>query len=95
MTSMLDRVIISAALTGSTPMKHQNGALPVTETEIAEAAIAAWNAGAAIVHLHVRDEQGKMVCDPVRFARVQQVDPGIGRGCDRQHEHEWRSRQSR
>ena len=73
MTSMLDKVIISAALTGSTPMKHQNASLPVTETEIAEAAIAAWNAGAAIVHLHVRDEQGKMVCDPVRFARVQQL----------------------
>lgn len=70
MASMQDRLIISAALTGSTPMKSQNSALPVTEEEIAAAAVDCWNAGAAIVHLHVRDETGKMVCDPVRFARV-------------------------
>jgi 3-keto-5-aminohexanoate cleavage enzyme len=70
MPSMQDPVIISAALTGSTPMKSQNAGLPVTEEEIAEAALACWNAGAAIVHLHVRDEYGKMVCDPERFARA-------------------------
>jgi 3-keto-5-aminohexanoate cleavage enzyme len=70
MASMQDKLIISAALTGSTPTKAQNAALPVTAEEIAEAAIACWNAGAAIVHLHVRDDTGRMVCDPERFARA-------------------------
>ncbi len=78
MPSMQDRLIISAALTGSTPMKSQNPGLPVTEEEIAEAAIACWNAGAAIVHLHVRDETGQMVCDPVRFARAKELIEATG-----------------
>jgi 3-keto-5-aminohexanoate cleavage enzyme len=78
MRSMQDRLIISAALTGSTPMKSQNPALPITEEEIAEAAIACWNAGAAIVHLHVRDERGVMVCDPVRFARAKALIEASG-----------------
>ena len=70
MTTMQDRLIISAAITGSTPTTAQNPNLPVTEAAIAEAALACWNAGAAIVHLHVRDAQERMVCDPVRFARI-------------------------
>lgn len=70
MASMQDKLIISAALTGSTPTKAQNPALPVTEEEIAQAAIACWNAGASIVHLHVRDESGRMICDPARFAKA-------------------------
>jgi len=73
MASMQDRVIISAALTGSTPMKAQNAGLPVTPDEIAASAISCWNAGAAIVHLHTRDDTGKMVCDPVRFAKAQEL----------------------
>lgn len=73
MTSMQDRLIISAALTGSTPTKAQNPGLPVTPEEIAEAAISCWNAGAAIVHLHTRDDAGRMVCDPVRFKTAQEL----------------------
>jgi len=76
--SMQDPLIVSAALTGSTPTKAQNSALPITETEIAEAAIACWNAGAAIVHLHVRDDSGAMVCDPVRFARAIEMIEATG-----------------
>ncbi|MCC6945488.1 MAG: 3-keto-5-aminohexanoate cleavage protein, partial [Thermomicrobiales bacterium] len=71
-------MIISAALTGSTPTTAQNPNLPVTEEAIAEAALACWNAGAAIVHLHVRDEQERMVCDPVRFARVKTLIEAAG-----------------
>lgn len=78
MASMQDKLIISAALTGSTPTTAQNPALPVTEEAIAEAAIACWNAGAAIVHLHVRDEDERMVCDPVRFARVKSLIESTG-----------------
>jgi 3-keto-5-aminohexanoate cleavage enzyme len=68
--SLSDPLIISAALTGSWPTKAQNPAVPITEEEIAEAAVEAWKAGAAIVHLHVRDEQGKVTCDPARYARA-------------------------
>ncbi|MEZ4498836.1 MAG: 3-keto-5-aminohexanoate cleavage protein [Thermomicrobiales bacterium] len=73
-------LIISAALTGSWPTKAQNPNLPVTEDEIAAAAIAAAEAGAAIVHLHVRNEQGKVTCDPVRYDLVRTLIRQAG--CD-------------
>ena len=66
-------LIISAALTGSWPTKLQNPNLPVTEEEIATAAIDAAEAGAAIVHLHVRNDEGKVTCDPVRYAKVRHL----------------------
>jgi 3-keto-5-aminohexanoate cleavage enzyme len=69
-TDLSKPVIISAALTGSWPTKADNPAVPITETEIAEAALAAHTAGAAIVHLHVRNEHGKVTCDPARYAKV-------------------------
>ena len=66
-------LIISAALTGSWPTKAQNPNLPVTEEEIAEAAVEAASAGAAIVHIHVRNEQEKVTCDPTRYAKVRSL----------------------
>lgn len=69
-TDLSQPVIISAALTGSWPTKADNPAVPITEQEIADAAISAHQAGAAIVHLHVRNEQGKVTCDPARYAKV-------------------------
>jgi uncharacterized protein (DUF849 family) len=52
--------IISCAVTGSSDTADKNPAVPVTPKEIAEASIDAAKAGAAIVHLHVRDpETGK------------------------------------
>jgi 3-keto-5-aminohexanoate cleavage enzyme len=73
-------LIISAALTGSWPTKEQNPNLPVTAEEIAEAAVEAAAAGAAIVHIHVRNEQGKVTCDPSRYARVRDLIRAAG--CD-------------
>jgi 3-keto-5-aminohexanoate cleavage enzyme len=78
MASMQDKLIVSAALTGSSPAKAQNPALPVTPEEIAESAIACWNAGAAIVHLHVRDEHERMICDPERFAKAVELIKASG-----------------
>jgi 3-keto-5-aminohexanoate cleavage enzyme len=72
-TDLSKPVIISAALTGSWPTKADNPAVPITETEIAEAALAAHTAGAAIVHLHVRNEHGKVTCDPARYAKVRDL----------------------
>ena len=75
-----DKLIISAATTGSWPTKAQNPAVPITEEEIAQAAIDCRAAGAAIVHIHVRDEHGRVTCDPARYARVR--DLVEARGCD-------------
>jgi 3-keto-5-aminohexanoate cleavage enzyme len=51
-------LIINAALTGMVPTKDDNAALPVTPDEIADDAKRCVDAGAAIVHLHARDEDG-------------------------------------
>jgi len=52
------KTIISAALTGAWPRKEANPNIPYTPKEIAESAYECWQAGAAIVHLHMRDENG-------------------------------------
>jgi 3-keto-5-aminohexanoate cleavage enzyme len=68
-----DKLIISAALVGSWTTKAQNPSLPVTEEEIAQAAVDCAAAGAAIVHVHVRDENAKVTCDPARYAKVRDL----------------------
>ncbi len=51
------KVIISCAITGSIHTPSMSPHLPVTASEIAQSALAAADAGAAIVHLHARNEQ--------------------------------------
>jgi uncharacterized protein (DUF849 family) len=51
----VDKVIISCAVTGSITRPDQHPGLPITPAQIADAAIEAADAGAAIVHIHVRD----------------------------------------
>jgi 3-keto-5-aminohexanoate cleavage enzyme len=51
-------LIINAALTGNVPQKKDNPAVPITPDEIAADARRCCEAGAAIVHVHVRDEEG-------------------------------------
>ena len=53
---MMDKLIITAALTGAEVIREQNPNLPVTPVEIAEAAYRCYEAGASIVHVHVRNE---------------------------------------
>ena len=52
-----NKVIITCAVTGAIHTPSMSPYLPVTADEIAEAAIGAAEAGAAIVHLHARDQQ--------------------------------------
>ncbi len=67
----LDRkVVITCACTGAETSKAQNPALPVTSDEIATAAEEARAAGAAILHLHVRDAAGKATQDVGTFRRA-------------------------
>lgn len=64
-----NKVIISCAITGSIHTPSMSPHLPVTAEEIADAAIGAAEAGAAIVHLHARDpETGKPDQSLERFA---------------------------
>jgi uncharacterized protein (DUF849 family) len=63
-----NRAIISCAITGAIHTPSMSPYLPVTAEEIAESAIAAARAGAAIVHLHARDPQtGKPTQNPDAF----------------------------
>lgn len=52
---MVDRLIITAALTGSRITRDRTPHIPITLEEITRSAIACWRSGAAIVHIHVRD----------------------------------------
>src|ERR1700674_5511230 len=64
-----DKVIITCAVTGAIHTPTMSPYLPITANEIAEAAIGAVEAGAAIVHLHARDPQtGKPDQRPEAFA---------------------------
>ena len=65
-----NKVIITCAVTGAIHTPSMSPYLPVTADEIAEAAIGAAEAGAAIVHLHARDEKtGRPDQSPEAFAR--------------------------
>ena len=61
------KTIISAALTGSITPKDKCPALPCSPQEIAEDAVRCWKSGAAIIHMHMRDEEGKGTMDKERF----------------------------
>ncbi|MDQ2101696.1 BKACE family enzyme [Azospirillum isscasi] len=64
------KVIVTCAVTGSIHTPSMSPHLPVTPDQIAAEAIAAVEAGAAIVHLHARDpDTGRPTQDPELFAR--------------------------
>lgn len=69
---MTNPCIICVAITGSVPMPADNPAVPVTISEQIESTHAAFEAGAAIAHCHVRDDAGKPTSDPERFARLKE-----------------------
>ena len=58
-----DKVIITAAITGGIHGKWANAALPVTPEEQAQDALDCYNAGAAVLHLHVRGADGQNTPD--------------------------------
>ena len=70
--------IICVAITGSVPRKSDNPAVPITVEEQVESTQAAFEAGASIVHAHVRLEDGTPTSDPERFARLKE---GVERHC--------------
>jgi 3-keto-5-aminohexanoate cleavage enzyme len=74
----MDPVVIAVAITGSVPRKADNPAVPVTVAEQIESTHQAYEAGASLVHIHVRNDDESPSSDPERFRRVQE---GVRRHC--------------
>ncbi|WP_374308571.1 3-keto-5-aminohexanoate cleavage protein [Dongia sp.] len=70
--------IITVAITGSQPTKAQNPAVPTQPAEQIESTHEAFEAGASLVHIHVRDDQDKSSSDIEKFRLVQ---AGIAKHC--------------
>ncbi len=64
----MEKLIITAAICGAEVTKEQNPAVPYTVEEIGQEAYRAYLAGASIVHLHVREDDGTPTQSKERFA---------------------------
>lgn len=73
-------LIICVSPTGAFQGKETNPALPYTPEEIARAVYDCWNEGAAIAHIHCRDEDGIRCSDPAVFSKVDRLIRETG--CD-------------
>jgi uncharacterized protein (DUF849 family) len=62
--------IITVAITGSLPQKSDNPAVPITVAEQIESTQEAFEAGATLLHAHVRKDDGSPTADPERFASL-------------------------
>lgn len=70
--------IITVAITGSVPTKKDSPAVPITVPEQIESTHAAYEAGASLVHVHVRNDDGTTTSDPEKFERFLE---GIRKHC--------------
>jgi 3-oxoadipate:acetyl-CoA acetyltransferase len=71
-------VVIAVAITGSVPRKKDNPAVPVTVSEQIESTHQAYEAGASLVHIHVRNPDESASSDPALFGQVQE---GVKKHC--------------
>ncbi|WP_238241409.1 3-keto-5-aminohexanoate cleavage protein, partial [Methylobacterium isbiliense] len=71
-------VVIAVAITGSVPRKKDNPAVPIHVAEQIESTHQAYEAGATLVHIHVRNDDESPSSDPDRFAAVQE---GVRKHC--------------
>jgi uncharacterized protein (DUF849 family) len=62
--------ILCCAITGSVPRKADNPAVPITVSEQIESSQAAFEAGASIIHCHVRNDDESPSSDPDKFAAL-------------------------
>jgi 3-keto-5-aminohexanoate cleavage enzyme len=65
-----DPVVITCALTGGIHGKEANPNLPEQPDEIVEQGVAAWRAGAAILHVHARNPDGSNTMDPAIYSEL-------------------------
>ncbi len=75
---MTQACIITVAITGAVPRKKDNPAVPVTPAEQIESTHEAFEAGASLVHIHVREKDESSSSDPALFAQVQE---GVRKHC--------------
>ncbi len=75
---MTQPCIITVAITGAVPRKKDNPAVPVTPAEQIESTHQAFEAGASLVHIHVREKDESSSSDPALFAEVQE---GVRKHC--------------
>ncbi len=76
----MSKIVITCAITGSIHTPSMSPHLPVTPNEITDQALAAAEAGAAILHLHARDpDDGRPSADPAHFMAFL---PRLKQGCD-------------
>jgi 3-oxoadipate:acetyl-CoA acetyltransferase len=75
---MMNPVVVAVAITGSVPRKKDNPAVPIVPSEQIESTHAAFEAGATLAHIHVRNDDETPSSDPQRFAQVQE---GIKKHC--------------
>jgi len=67
----MKKVILTAAVTGAATFPSQSPHIPITPKEIADAAVGAWKAGAAIVHIHARDpKDGRPSADVELYRKI-------------------------
>ena len=71
-------VIITVAITGALPRKKDNPSIPVTPEQQIESTHEAFEAGAALVHVHVRNPDESPSSDPELYGRVQE---GVHKHC--------------
>ena len=71
-------VVIAVAITGSVPRKRDNPAVPITPAEQIDSTREAYEAGASLVHIHVRNDDETSSSSPERFAEVQD---GVRKHC--------------
>lgn len=69
----MEKLIITAAICGAEVTKEQNPAVPYTVEEIVREAKSAVDAGAAIVHLHVREDDGTPTQSHIRFQECEEA----------------------
>ena len=67
MAELKNKRIITVALTGAWPKKENNPNVPMTPAEISEDIYACWKAGAAVAHMHMRDDDGNGTMDVNKF----------------------------
>lgn len=67
-----DLCVVTCALTGVLASRKQCPAIPYTPVEIAEEARRAYEAGAAVVHIHARNDDGSPTFSPAVFARIKE-----------------------
>lgn len=75
---MSDPCIICVAITGSLPTKANNPAVPISVSEQVESTQEAFEAGASIVHAHVRNNDETPSSDPEKFAQLKE---GLEKHC--------------